>query len=139
MRQGAAGVGHTYHLFGGTQANHIGPDTASSVLGSTPAREEDRVTVLYSGLDAHGLQIRRYRLRQWGNLRLGKLGKRPDLDGQGTRRIAGFLQQFLRPGGVVAIELVEVLRPGRIVALQKGSQSTHVHRLALVAKEMRTH
>ena len=46
------------------------------------AREEDRVNVLDGGLDAHGLQIRRYRFRQWGDLRFGELGKRPDLTGR---------------------------------------------------------
>src|SRR6266511_2032851 len=74
------------------------------------AREEDRVNILYGGIDAHGLQIHRHHLRELGDLRLGELGIRPDLDWQGARRIAGFLQQCLRPGGVIAIELLETLR-----------------------------
>ena len=45
MRQGVAGVGRTDHFFGGPQANDIGPDAADRVLGSPPAREEDRVNV----------------------------------------------------------------------------------------------
>jgi len=93
----ATGVDHTNHLFGGAQAHEIGPDAAGCVLGAIPAREENRVNVLYGGIDAYGLPIRCYSLRQWGDLRFGELGKRPDLDGQGARRIAGFLQQFLRP------------------------------------------
>src|SRR6266568_3449803 len=59
MCQCTAGVGRTNHLFGGPQANDIGPDAADRVLGSPPAREEDRVNVLYGGLDADSLQIRR--------------------------------------------------------------------------------
>ena len=63
MRERAASVGNTNHLFGGPQANHIGPKAAGSFLGSPPTREEDRVNVFYGGIDAHGLQIRCYRLR----------------------------------------------------------------------------
>src|SRR5499427_4492803 len=73
MRECTAGVGGTKHFFDGPQANDIGPDTAGRVLSPAPAREEDHVNVLYGGIDAHGLQIRRYRLRQWGDLRLGEL------------------------------------------------------------------
>src|SRR5262249_13530476 len=54
MRQGVAGVGRTDHFFGGPQANDIGPDAAGRVLGSRPARQEDRVSVLYSGRNPPG-------------------------------------------------------------------------------------
>jgi len=83
--------GNTNHFFGGPQANHIRPEATRSFLGSITAGEEDRVHVLYVALNANGLQIRRHYLSELRDLRLGKLGKRPDLDWQGARWIAGFL------------------------------------------------
>src|SRR4029453_1587797 len=53
MREGTAGGGHTQHLFGGAQANHIGPGAAGGFLGSSPAREEDWINVLDSGLETY--------------------------------------------------------------------------------------